>query len=47
MSIADIIVVVILALAGLVGASKGFIKSVMGIIAVVLAVLVAWIWVAR
>lgn len=43
MSIADIIVVVILALAGLVGASKGFIKSVMGIIAVVLAVLVAWI----
>ena len=43
MSIADIIVVVILALAGLVGASKGFIKSVMGIIAVVLAVLVAWL----
>lgn len=43
MTIADIVVIVILALAGLVGASKGFIKSIMGLIAVVAAALVAWL----
>lgn len=43
MTVADIVVIVILALAGLVGASKGFVKSVMGLIAVVAATLVAWL----
>ena len=42
MSIADIVVIVILAIAGLVGASKGFIKSIMGLVAIVGAAVVAW-----
>lgn len=43
MTVADIVVIVILALAGLVGASKGFVKSIMGLIAVVAAAFVAWL----
>lgn len=43
MAVADIVVIVILVLSGLVGASKGFIKSIMGLVTVVVAVLVSWL----
>lgn len=43
MSVADIIVLVVLVLGGLVGASKGFMKSVMGLAAIVVAALIAWL----
>ena len=43
MGVVDIVVIVVLGVFGLVGASKGFIKSIMGLVAVVAAALVAWL----